>query len=161
MEGDRKWKPLLQEKYNEFQPQISANGRWMAYASNETGKNEIYVRPFPDVDGGRWQISTSGGENALWSPDSRELFYRNGDAVMVASVKTDSGFSHETPEILFRGTYSFQSSPIGTTWDISPDGKRFLMIKDPESAAEGSGGPRRINIILNWFEELKQRVPVK
>ena len=76
MEGDRKWKPLLQEKYHETQPQISPDGRWMAYVSDESGKSEVYVRPFPDVDKGKWQVSTSGGDSPLWSPDGRELFYR-------------------------------------------------------------------------------------
>ena len=61
MEGDRKWKPLLQEKYTELQPQISPDGRWMAYISNESGRDEVYVRPFPEVDKGQWQVSTSGG----------------------------------------------------------------------------------------------------
>jgi Tol biopolymer transport system component len=80
MEGDRKWKPLLQEKYAERRPRLSPDGRWIAYMSNESGKFEVYVRPFPGVDGGRWQVSTNGGSSPLWSPDGRELFYRNGDA---------------------------------------------------------------------------------
>ena len=105
MEGDHKWKLLLRERYNEFQPQISPDGRWMAYTSDESGKYEVYVRPFPEVDKGRWQVSTSGGDSPLWSPDGRELFYRNGDAVMAVSVKTDPTFSLETPKTLFRGTY--------------------------------------------------------
>jgi serine/threonine protein kinase len=157
LEGDRKWKPLLQEKYAERQPQISLDGRYIAYSSNESGKQEVYVRPFPDVDsGGRWQVSTDGGENPLWSPDGRELFYRNGDAIMAVSVIKDPSFSIETPKILFRGKYFSPGTTVGTSWDISPDGKRFLMMKE-----NAVGGPRKINIVLNWFEELKQRVPVK
>jgi eukaryotic-like serine/threonine-protein kinase len=71
MEGDHKWKPLLQAKYNEAQPQISPHGRWMAYTSNESGQYEVYVRPFPEVEKGRWQVSTSGGDSPLWSQTQR------------------------------------------------------------------------------------------
>jgi eukaryotic-like serine/threonine-protein kinase len=163
MEGDHKYRPLLNEKYNEFQPQISPNGRWMAYTSDESGQFQIYVRPFPEVDGGRWQVSTSGGDSPLWSRDGRELFYRSGNAVMAVPVKTEPTFSLETPRALFLGTYFFVSN-MGLnayTWDISPDGKRFLMMKLPATTPSTEGGPRKINIVVNWFEELKQWVPKK
>jgi serine/threonine protein kinase/Tol biopolymer transport system component len=166
IEGDHKWRPLLQAKYNEAQPQISPDGRWMAYTSNESGQYEVYARPFPDVDKGKWQVSTSGGDSPLWSRDGRELLYRSGDAVMAVSVKTEPTLSLETPKILFRGTYvssDLRSSYDLVTWDISPDGRRFLMMKPMQSTekAPEAEAPRRINIVLNWFEELKQRVPVK
>ncbi len=159
MEGDHKYKPLLSGKYEEHQPQTSPNGRWLAYASNESGKDEIYVRSFPEVDKERWQVSTSGGTNPLWSPDGRELFYRNGDAVIAVSVRTEPGFSLETTKVLFTGTF-VSNSEQGTAWDISHDGKQFLMMKEV-SATSAAGGQRKINIILNWLEVLKQRVPVK
>jgi Tol biopolymer transport system component len=115
----------------------------------------IYVRSFPDVNKGRWQVSTNGGDSPLWSPDGRELFYLNGEAAMAVSVATEPSFNIiGTPQVLFRGT----------PWDISPDGKRFLMIKPPESGQSPAAAPPpqpKINIVLNWFEELKQRVPVK
>jgi serine/threonine protein kinase len=166
MEGDHKWRPLLQAKYNEAQPQISPDGRWMAYTSNESGQYEVYVRPFPDVEKGKWQVSTSGGDSPLWSRDCRELLYRSGDAVMAVSVKTEPDFSLETPKILFQGTYvssDISSSYDLVTWDISLDGKRFLMMKPMKSTEKAPEAevPRRINIVLNWFEELKQRVPTK
>ena len=162
MEGNRKYRPLLKEKYHEFQPQISPNGRWMAYVSNESGQAQIYVRPFPEVDSGRWQVSTGGGNSPLWSRDGQELFYLNGSAVMAVAVKTESSFSFETPKILFRGMYLSQPGRLVNAslqnylWDVSPDGKRFLMMKESGTAAS-----TRINIVLNWFEELKQRVPKK
>jgi eukaryotic-like serine/threonine-protein kinase len=160
-EGASKWKPLLEEKYNEEQPHISPDGRWMSYVSDESGQAEVYVRPFPDVNKGKWQVSTSGGHSPRWSRDGRMLFYRSDDTVMAASVRTDPTFSFETPGALFRGTYVSESET--SYWDISPDGKRFLMIKPPAStgAVPTAEGPRKINIVLNWFEELKQRVPVK
>jgi eukaryotic-like serine/threonine-protein kinase len=161
MEGNRKFKFLLDEKYHESQPRISPDGRWMAYTSNESGKEEIYVRPFPDVNDGRWQISTSGGNNPLWSRDGREIFYRNGNAVMAVSVKISPTFNFETPRILFQGTYVRSVNSPGSrdfgTWDISPDSRRFLMLREPST---GSGG-RKINIVVNWLEELKQWVPTK
>jgi serine/threonine-protein kinase len=165
MEGDHKLRMVLKEKYHETQPRISPDGRWMAYTSNESGQNQVYVRPFPEVEGGRWQVSASGGDSPLWSPDGRELFFRNGDAVMAVSSKTDPTFSVETPEMLFQGTYvsatlAYDDWDYGT-WDISPDGKRFLMMKETGSAASGAGRSRKINVVLNWFEELKQRVPTK
>jgi len=159
IEGDRKWKPLLEEKYNESLAKISPDGRWLAYTSDQSGQMEIYVRPFPEVNAGQWQVSVGGGVLPLWSPDSRELFYVNGDTVMAASVKTDSAFSPETPKALFKGTYAFLFGfPL---WDISPDGKRFLMMKGAEPSASTATGPRRINIVVNWIDELKQRVPVR
>jgi serine/threonine protein kinase/Tol biopolymer transport system component len=166
MEGDHKWRPLLQAKYNEAQPQISPDGRWMAYTSNESGQYEVYVRSFPEVDKGKWQVSTSGGDSPLWSRDGRELLYRSRDAVMAVLVKTEPAFSLETPKILFRGTYvtsNLSSSYDLGTWDISLDGKRFLMMKTMQSTEKAPEAeiPRRINIVLNWFEELKQRVPAK
>jgi serine/threonine-protein kinase len=161
---DRKRILLLKEKYHEAQPQISPDGRWMAYTSNESGQNQVYVRPFPEIEGGRWQVSTSRGDSPLWSPDGRELFSRNGDAVMAVSLKTDPTFSVETPKVLFRGTYVntvfvYQNWDFAT-WDISPDGKRFLMMKETGATTSSDGGPREINIVLTWFEELKQWVPV-
>jgi Tol biopolymer transport system component len=163
LEGNRKLSTLLKEKYQDRQPHISPDGRWMVYVSNESGKNEIYVRPFPDVDKGKWQISVGvgGGEAPLWSPDGRELFYRNGDSVMAVAVETGQTFKCGKPEPLFRGTYTSSYLQDLRPWDISPDGKRFLMMKEAGSPASAALGPRKINIVLNWFEELKQKVPVK
>jgi Tol biopolymer transport system component len=158
MEGDRASKPLLREKYVQANPQISPDGRWIAYMSEESGKNEIYVRPFPEVNSGKWPVSTSGGIEPRWSRDGRELFYRNGDAMMAVTVETKPTFKAGVPKELFRGTYF---STLGIHWDISPDGKRFLMIKESAGKTPAAAGPRKINIVLNWLEELKQRVPIK
>jgi eukaryotic-like serine/threonine-protein kinase len=160
MEGDHKWRSLLHEKHLEAQPNISPDGRWMAYDSNESGKWEVYVRPFPEVDTGRWQVSTSGGDNPLWSRDGRELFYRRGGSVMAVAVQTEPAFKCGKPVPLFRGTYVGLGDEH--PWDISPDGKRFLMMKEVVSTAKPAAeAPRKINIVVNWFEELKQRVPAK
>jgi len=123
-------------------------GRIVAYQSNESVKDEVYVRPFPEVNNGKWQVSTSGGNTPLWSPNGRELFYLTGDSVMAVSVETKSTFKAAIPETLFKGTYQ-PSTSSGQSWDISPDGKRFLMMKEPQSTPSASTGPHKINIVLN------------
>ncbi len=162
-EGDSKPRLILKERYHEAQPQVSLDGRWMAYTSNESGQNQVYVRPFPEVEGGLWQVSTTGGDSPLWSPDGREIFFRNGDAVMVSSVRTDPTFSFETPKMLFQGTYVSSVLAFGSwdfsTWDINPDGRRFLMMKELGAATTAERGLRKITVVLNWFEELKRLVP--
>jgi serine/threonine-protein kinase len=153
LETDASLKPLLAEDWDEMQPKISPNGRWLAYTSNESGRNEVYVRSLPDVDKFRKQISTTGGDSPLWSPDGNELFYRNGNSVMAVALQTMPELVPGKPETLFRGTYIQAVALEGNPWDISPDGKRFLMIKPSAEM------PRKINIVLNWFEELKERAP--
>jgi serine/threonine protein kinase/Tol biopolymer transport system component len=168
LEGDRARKPLIQEKHSEAQPRISPNGRYIAYVSDESGQNQVYVRPFPEIDKGKWQVSPNGGDSPLWSPDGRELFYRSGDATMAVDVETEPAFSFKESRVLFRVPYVSYAARVwgqieNNPWDISPDGKRFLMMKRLQSTGEGAGeeNPRKINIVVNWFEELKQRVPVK
>jgi hypothetical protein len=121
--------------------------------------------------GGRWQVSSGGGNSPLWSPDGRELFYRNGDATLAVEVETEPTFKYGNAKILFRGTYlSVAILKIALTpWDIHPKTKKFLMIKPPAAAARESAagkpaeaGPQpKIIIVLNWFEELKQKAPAK
>ena len=99
-----------------------------------------------------------GGDNPLWSRDGRELFYLSGDAVMAASVTTEPNFGIVgTPKVLFRGPYITPLEIDGTPWDISPDGTHFLMIKEPRAGKSW----RKLSVIMNWTEELKQRVPGK
>jgi hypothetical protein len=167
MEGDRVLKPLLHhEDYDEGQPQISPNGNWMAYMSNESGQQEVYVRSFPDVDLAMRQASTSGGACPLWSPNGREVFYLNNENyVMAAAVQTEPSLSVGIPKVLFKNAYlGISGSTIGNPWDIGPDGKRFLMMKPHAStdAAPAVTAPRpTISVVVNWLEELKQRVPAK
>jgi len=148
-------RPLLHEKYDEQNPQISPDGKWLAYTSNETGHNEVYVCPFPDIKPG-WKVSEGGGYGPLWSPKGRELFYRNGESVMAVAVETEPIFKTvQKPKELFKkrlfyGSYYNTMYPL---WDISPKDNRFLMVKEITS-----GGPRKINVVLNWTEELKQKV---
>ncbi len=147
--------PLLATTFNEFNAEISPDGRWLAYTSDESGSNEIYVRPFPDIDAGRWQVSVDGGRQPLWARNGRELFYRNGEAVIAVSIDTDPSFTAGNPDVVFEGPYFGAGG--GRSYDVSPDGERFLMIKD----VGGSAATPQIIIVENWLEELKRLAPTE
>jgi Tol biopolymer transport system component len=152
--GDRKAQPFLHTPFDETSPQFFPDGRWLAYTSNESGRYEIYVQPYPGP-GGKWQISTEGGTEPVWNPNGRELFYRSGDKMMAVDITTQPGFAAGKPRMLFQGQYQ----PVPVTfpnYDVSPDGQRFLMLKPAEQA---QAALTQINVVLNWFEELKQKVP--
>jgi Tol biopolymer transport system component len=151
---DGKPQPFVQTPSMEAAPRFSPDGHFLAYASNESGRVEIYVRPYPGP-GGKWQISTEGGTEPAWNPKGRELFYRSGKKMMVVDVTTQGTFSVGKAKVLFEGPYV--PSPLSSTdYDVSPDGQRFLMLKYNE---EAQAAPVQINVVLNWFEELKQKVP--
>ena len=154
--GDRKAQPFLRTQFNESVPQFSPDGNWLAYTSNETGRWEVYMQPYPG-SGGKWQISTEGGTEPVWNRNGRELFYRNGDKMMAVDIATQPSFTAGKPHMLFEGHYV---PPPGTTpnYDVSPDGQRFLMIKSSEA---GEAAPAQINVVMNWFEELKRLVPAE
>jgi eukaryotic-like serine/threonine-protein kinase len=152
--SDRKAKPFLKTQYEETAPRFSPDGRWLAYSSDESGRREIYVRPYPGP-GGKWQISTEGGQEPVWNPNGRELFYRNASGVMAADLETKPGFSARKAKVLFEGPY-LQTSGSFPYYDVSPDGRRFLMLKPVESQASTA---KEINVVLNWWEELKEKVP--
>ena len=154
-------RPFLQTPFAETTPMISPDGSWLAYRSDESGRNEVYVTPFPE-GGQRWQISATGGSEPLWSRDGRELFYQAGDSMMVVTVGADAELVVGRPILLFRGSYRL---PVGygyPNYDIDADGQRFLMIKPgllvegTEQAVIETSPP--INVVLNWFQELKERV---
>jgi len=155
MEGDGEPQYLLTSPADECCPNFSPDGRWLAYVSNELGPQNVYVRPYPEPDV-QWLISgEEGGIEPVWSPDGKELFYRSGNRLMVVLIQTDPTFSPGKPKVLFEGSYVSESNPPGFQYyDISPDGERFLMMK--EDAAQEQG---QINVVLNWFEELKRLVP--
>jgi serine/threonine-protein kinase len=152
--GDRKKEPFLRTKSDESVPRFSPDGRWLAYISNETGRYEIYVQPYPGP-GGKWQISTDGGTEPAWNPNGREIFYRSGDKMMAVDITTQLSLTAGKPHVLFAGSYE-PTPATSPNYDVSPDGQRFLMLK-PADASETA--PTQINVVLNWFEELKHRVP--
>ena len=165
LEEDRGVELLLQEEHAETFPQISPDGRWISYTSTESDQAEVFVRPFPDLDQGKWKVSAGYGYLQRWSWDGRELFYWIDNAMMSVVVETGPAFNWETPKKLFQRSVVMSNS-LGSSfvaWDIHPDNKRFLMLRPSTTTGEGSldESPRKINIVLNWFEELKQRVPVQ
>jgi len=157
MEGDREPHYFLDSPARECCPKFSPDGKWLAYVSDEIGQDNVHVRPYPEPDV-TWLISgEGGGTEPVWSPDGTELFYRSGNRMMVVSVQTEPTFNASRPRLMFEGSYVSHSNPPGfQLYDISPDGKRFLMMKEVETAQDQS----QINVVLNWFEELKERVPV-
>ena len=153
---------LLNTEFVEVYSDVSPDGNWIAYMSDESGQFEVYARPFPDVDGGRWQISRAGGLAPRWAPDGRALYFfsENSTEMMVAAVETEPTFSPGNPESLFSlGGYRGPAPGRARPFDISSDGERFLMIK-PTLMANESGDSSHIVVIENWFEELKDRVPL-
>jgi Tol biopolymer transport system component len=155
-EGDRRPHPFLQTPFNEGAPMFSPDGRWLAYQSDESGRLEIYVRSFPGP-GGKWPISTEGGTEPVWARNGRELFYRNGDKMMAAAVETKPTFAAARPKLLFEGHYETGIISFQANYDVSPDGQQFLMIKPSEQESAAT----QINVVLNWFEDLKHRVPTR
>ena len=150
--SDRKAEPFLKTGFSEAAVRFSPDGRRVAYTSDEAGRNEIYVQPFPGP-GGKWQISTEGGTEAIWNPNGRELFYRNGNRMMAVDIMTQPGFAAGKPKLLFEGPYVPGPTPTAN-FDVSQDGQRFLMLKASQQQAI-----TQIHVVLNWFEELKRRVP--
>jgi dipeptidyl aminopeptidase/acylaminoacyl peptidase len=160
--GAGRAQPLLQLPFaSVMNGEISPDGHWLAYQSNESNQDEIYVRPFPAVGDGRWPISTGGGSQPLWARNGRELFYRHGNSLLSVPVETATTFRAGTPTTVFEGKYL--SPPVGLagrTYDVSRDGQRFLMIKDA-LAGDPNAATASIVVVLNWTEELKRLVPTK
>jgi serine/threonine-protein kinase len=159
--------PLIHSSFAENNAEISPDGKWIAYQSNESGRNEVYVRPFPYVEGGKTLVSNKGGTRPVWARDGRELFYLMGaspDRVSLVRVPLQPGrtFSAGTPAVLFEGAYFASLSPAarGRTYDVMPDGRRFVMVKDVTASPAGAPEPAEPFVaILNWFDELRRVAP--
>ena len=157
LDGEHVTETLLGSEFREGNAALSPDGKWLAHQSNETGQGEVYVRPFPDVESGRTQVSTAGGGAPSWAPDGSELFYVDAarNRMMAVSVQTDPTFSHETPQPLFEGNYFVGA---GRTYDVGADG-RFLMVRSGGQTTEDAPPPQ-IHVVLDWFQELTERVPI-
>ena len=155
LEGDRKPVVLLRTEFGEGNASFSPDGRWVAYVSNESGRNEIYVRPFvasgpsgPSLGEGKWQVSKDGGTNPKWRADGKEIIFNLALAIMSVDVNSSgAGFQMGTPKQLFQ-------APGNNAWDITGDGKRFMMIVPPNQGAQASATP--ITVVLNWQADLKK-----
>ncbi len=143
--------PLVTTEFDEISPALSPDGQWLAYASDESGRFEVYVRPFPNAGAARWQVSTAGGADPLWAHNGRELFYRNAERELVAvEVATRPTFAAGTERVLF-SVAGYQLGPMNHSYAVSPDDQRFVMLEPVE-------GRRELVLVLNWFEEMRQRV---
>ena len=151
LNGKRPDQPFVGTRFTEAGPRFSPDGRWIAYVSDESGQYEVYVRPYPARDG-KWQISTDGGEEPVWSRDGKELFYRSGRKWMVAAVTLKPEFTTEKPKFLFEGHYR---NVGGTSYDVARDGQRFLMLEPVEAQ---TAPVTHLNVVLNWFSEVSHRV---
>jgi serine/threonine protein kinase len=151
LKGDPSPQPLVVTNGYDGGGQFSPDGHWLAYVTNESGSFEVCVRPYPGPDR-KLQISTAGGTHPKWARNGKELFYRNGNKMMVVDVAMRGGdIVLSQPRVLFEHRYYFGTSQTLANYDISADGQRFVMIRDDSSSG-------RLSIVLNWFEELKERV---
>ncbi len=151
--SDENPSPVLESANIEFNAVISPDGKWLAYESNESGREEIYVQAFPSAER-RQQISTAGGSEPVWAPSGRELFYRNANQMLAVEIETEEGLRAGRPHVLFEKEFEFTNN--FRNYDISLDGKRFVMVQTPDSTERG-----QLEIVFNWFEELERLVPTK
>jgi Tol biopolymer transport system component len=152
--GSKRVRPFLNSQFNEWYPEFSPNGRWIAYSSDESKRNEVYVRPFPGP-GMKRQVSSQGAIQPLWARNGKQLFYRWQDQVWAVDVRTDGEFWASKPRLLFERPGYAPGAPI-RSYDLSLDGQRFLMVKleqrKPTPVTE-------MILVQNWFEELKRLAP--
>ncbi len=150
LQDDREPEILLGTPFNELEASFSPDGRFLAYVSDESGQRQVYLHPFPGLEG-RWQISTDGGDEPRFSPDGGEIFYRSGDRMMAVSFSTEPRVSVSQPRVLFEGRY--EVDPFNNdahNYDLTPDGRHFVMV---QRSGEGSD---QIHVVVNWMEELKR-----
>jgi len=157
LEGERKPELFLATPASEFRPEFSPDGRWIAYASNESGRSEIYVRPYPGP-GGKWQVSTNGGRLPRWTKDGRELIYREGANRWMAVPVTAEGDSFRAgkPQLLFEGNFVFLG--FRSNYDVSRDGRQFILFQRSQEE-EQEQDRAHLTFIFNFFEEVRRLVP--
>jgi Tol biopolymer transport system component len=164
-EGD-KWtpKPFVQTPFEERGAIFSPDGHWIAYVSNKSGQNDVYARPYPGP-GSEATISVGGGQEPVWGPSGKELFYRHDGKLWV--VRVNEGAASLTvgaPARVFDDPYRLDTGGAAggmANYDISPDGKRFVMVEEPRAANGPVAQAVRLQVILNWFDELKRRAPTQ
>jgi Tol biopolymer transport system component/tRNA A-37 threonylcarbamoyl transferase component Bud32 len=150
--------PLAATAAQERHATVSPNSKWIAYRSTESGPTEVYVRPFPNVADGRWVVSNGGGSDPVWSPAGDELFFRSGGWMIALPVSFTPGFSFGQPRRLFEFPAGVRENSSAQRFDVTRDGKRFLMIRDA-SADEGRGSRPSIVLVTNFMHEVRAKVP--
>jgi serine/threonine-protein kinase len=162
LDGSHRVTPLVQSPSIERNGMVSPDGRWLAYESNESGRFEISVRPYPDVNRGHWQVSTNGGTRPLWAPSGQELVYVSPTgAIMRVGVERAPTWSATPPAQLVKEGYATNSASLsGRSYDIAPDGQRFLLIKEGAGVDE-TAAPASLVVVQHWLDDLKRLVPTK
>ncbi len=152
LDGDRQPRPLLATDADESDAKISPDGRWLAYISNETGRDELFIRP-TGSSGGRRQLSPEGGTAPAWAPSGRELFYVKGDQFTTITLDAQ-GNPTGREQVLFRAPVfeDLQFDPENPLYDVMPDGQHFVFLLNPRLSL-----PKHYDVVLNWFEELKEK----
>jgi hypothetical protein len=143
--------------------EISADGHWLAYMSRDSGRTELYVRPFPNVNGGRWQVSNAGGSRPVWTRNSKELIYyeAGSGSIVTVPIQTGTTFSFGNPTKLFQWPTVGQPG-LARTFDVTADGEKFLMIKEAGALNQAfSSNASSIVAVLNWVDEIEQRQTAK
>ena len=160
VEGERKVEMLFESAFiSEAAPALSPDGRWLAYQSDESGEFEVYVQPFPNIDDGKWQVSTSGGGFPVWSPDGTQLFYvASRNRMMASDVETDPTFTPGEPTQALNPSGDVQFG--GGRYDLAPDGERFLVQKPGGRGSAADNAFAGMIVVLNWYQELLEQVPV-
>ena len=143
---------LATAEFGERAAVVSPDGQWFAYVSDESGRDEVYVRPFPNAGDGRWQVSTAGGLEPMWAHNGRELFYRNSaDELVLVEVTTEPTFGVGQQRVLFSAA-DYLSDFNHVLYDLTPDDQRFVMLRETEATTG------ELIWVQNWFEELKEKV---
>jgi eukaryotic-like serine/threonine-protein kinase len=150
-------RPIVATGYDEGAPALSPDSRWLAYVSNEQGKHEVFVRPFPDVNAGKWQVSSGGGGAPLWSHDGRELYYVKDGSMYVVRIHPEPPFSAEPPRVLFALPSRVRGELLARgIFAITPDDRRFLMVRD--DSWDDLAGTRTVVIMENFFDDLRAKM---
>ena len=147
LQGPRTPRVFLANQFDNHSPALSPDGHWVAYVSNESGRLEVYVRPFPGP-GGRWQVSLAGGTEPVWAGNGRELFYRNGTRMMVAAIALHPTFTVGARRVLFEGNYL--NDPVYRSYDVTRDGRSFVLVRSPKPLGD-------FIVVLNWFDQLRDQ----
>ena len=157
--GTSELTPILADPgVSESMPALSPDGRWLAYVSNESGRQEVYVRPFPDVNGGKWQVSRNGGGEPLWAHSGRELFYRGAaDSMMAVTVKPGASFEPGEQRALFSAAPYANGGISYRAYDLTADDRRFVFMRPAALSQSGVAAPSDLIRIDNWFTELRDR----
>jgi eukaryotic-like serine/threonine-protein kinase len=139
---------ILKTGASEGEAQFAPDGRWLAYVSNETGRNEVFVQQYPPEAGGKWQLSTNGGTSPVWAANGRELFFKRGNDLIAVPVELNPAFKHGTPAVLF-------NRPLAPRFAVTADAQRFLVLSRDENAPLPPPPP--VTVVVNWREQLKRQ----